>query len=248
MTERTFADRLRLVIGEEKPTPWAQARGLSATTIHDWLVKGMQPYPKSLAKLVAATGIPADWWESGDGSPPVNADEVRYVTPEATGFPQMDAADGAATYQAWAESIDVADFVPVRYYRSVAISAGGGALNQDHEPDALMFSRRFIQAVLGASPDSLLLVRVKGDSMYPTLQAKWTVMVDTAKRTITSGIYVVRIGDQEVCKRLEARPGGVVKVISDNRLYDEYEIDTGRVTDAEFNVLGQVVWFAGLVG
>ena len=49
-----------------------------------------------------------------------------------------------------------------------------------------------------------------------------------------------------MCKRLEARPGGVVRVISDNRLYEEYDIDLATVGD-DFMVIGKVIWFAGLI-
>ena len=47
-------------------------------------------------------------------------------------------------------------------------------------------------------------------------------------------------------KRLETRPGGIVRVISDNRLYEEYEVDVSRNGD-DFFVIGRVIWIAGLI-
>ena len=82
--------------------------------------------------------------------------------------------------------------------------------------------------------------------MYPTLHAGWTVMLDTTRTSVSSGVYVVSLAGDEVCKRLEARPGGVVRVISDNRLYEEYDIDLATVGD-DFMVIGKVIWFAGLI-
>ena len=64
--------------------------------------------------------------------------------------------------------------------------------------------------------------------------------------SVSSGVYVVSLAGDEVCKRLEARPGGVVRVISDNRLYEEYDIDLATVGD-DFMVIGKVIWFAGLI-
>lgn len=249
---KTFAERLLQVIGLASPTPWGIERGISPSTMDGLLNKGSSPYPKTIDKLVAGTGIPAEWWKSGDGDPPAPDPalmSVRQGGAQASPHLQVaDVADSAAgTYQAWASGINMDDFVPIRYYRGVSVSSGGGALNHEHEPDALLFSRRFVAAALHSSPESLLLVRVKGDSMIPTLQAGWTVMVDTSRRSITSGIYVVRVGDMEFCKRLEARPGGLVKVISDNRLYEEYDIDLTMLGDSEFHVVGEVVWFAGLL-
>jgi len=257
---KTFAERLLQVIGQVAPTPWGIERGISPSTMDGLLNKGSTPYPKTIDKLVAGTGIPAEWWKSGEGAPPtpdpalmsvrLSGSQVMAQSQEQAP-PRLQVSDvagnAADTYQAWASGINMDDFVPIRYYRSVAVSSGGGALNHDHEPDALLFSRRFVAAALHSSPESLLLVRVKGDSMIPTLQAGWTVMVDTSRRSITSGIYVVRVGEMEFCKRLEARPGGLVKVISDNRLYEEYDIDLTTLGDGEFHVIGEVVWFAGLL-
>lgn len=152
-------------------------------------------------------------------------------------------ANAHEDYETWADQVDGGAFAPVRYYRHARVSAGHGAMNYDGAPDALLFSKTFLKTI-GAKPASLFLVRVKGDSMYPTLQSGWTVMIDTSRTHVSSGIYVVRVGCEEVCKRLEARPGGVVKVISDNRMYEEYEIGAGR---EDFEVIGKVIWFAGLV-
>lgn len=70
MSDITFADRLKAVIGDEHPTPWATDRGISAATIHEWLTKGVTPYPKTMAKLVSGTGIPKEWWLRGELPPP----------------------------------------------------------------------------------------------------------------------------------------------------------------------------------
>lgn len=120
-----------------------------------------------------------------------------------------------------------------------------GAENADHAPSALLFRTSFLRYI-GAQPWELVLVRVRGDSMHPTLHAGWTVMLDTTRTNVSSGVYVVSLAGDEVCKRLEARPGGVVRVISDNRLYEEYDIDLATVGD-DFMVIGKVIWFAGLI-
>lgn len=241
MAELKFADRLRAVIGEDPPTRWATSRGISGATMHEWLTKDSTPYPKTMAKLVAGTGIPEEWWLHGDLPPPVGAAQAS----PAAG-PVSEALRDQPDYETWASSLQIADaFAPVRYYRHARVSAGHGAQNGNERPDALLFSKSFLRT-LGAAPRDLFLVRVKGDSMQPTLQAGWTVMLDTSRTTVSSGIYVIRLGDDEMCKRLEARPGGKIQVISDNKLYDEYEIDAER-DGADFAVLGKVVWFAGLV-
>lgn len=67
----TFVDRLKAVMGDEPPTPWARARGISPATIHEWLTKtGVTPYPKTLDRLQGRTGIPKAWWLDGELPPP----------------------------------------------------------------------------------------------------------------------------------------------------------------------------------
>lgn len=200
-----------------------------------------------IAALVAK-GISGDWVTAGVGNMWRLTDE-RAAILEASGQlyragPGRSAADGKP-YGEWAATINVAErFAPVRYYRDAKLSAGSGANNHDHEPDALLFSLDFL-ARTGSKPENLFLVQVKGDSMHPTLQAGWTVMIDTARRSVSSGIYAIRNGEHEMVKRLESRPGGAIRVISDNRAYQEYEIASGAVDSGDFEVIGQVIWFAG---
>ena len=113
----------------------------------------------------------------------------------------------------------------------------------DYQPQALYFSQSFIRD-LGARPSDLLLVNVAGDSMAPTLQPGATIMLDTSAKHAGPGIYVLRIGDQELCKRLEPMPRGKIRVVSDNPSYATYEIDLATAPEGDFAILGRVVWSA----
>lgn len=244
----TFSDRLRLVIGEEQaPHGWAKMYDLPPQKVWDWLKNERTPQRAQVALLADKTGIAVDWWLHGEGPvPPHKPPAVPEEAPADGQIQVQEIVQSQVDYDQWAESVRMAeDFVPVRYYRHARVSAGHGARNHDGRPDALLFSRSFLQTI-GVKPANLFLVRVVGDSMFPTLQAGWTVMLDTSRTQVSSGIYVVRFAGEELCKRLEARPGGIVKVISDNRLYEEYEIDATKA-GADFAVLGKVIWFAGLV-
>ena len=178
MTTLTFADRLRAVIGDEPPTPWATARKISGATVHEWLTKGTGPYQKTLGRLVEGTGIPEWWWLHGELPPPAPMDAAarpNEAAPplKATELKASDVAWSDEQYDAWAVSVPVSDdFVPVRYYRNAMVSAGHGAQNYDERPDALLFARSFLRTI-GVKPASAFLVRVRGDSMYPTLHAGW---------------------------------------------------------------------------
>lgn len=250
---RNFKERLLWVIGETPYSTWARQNKLSATTVKDWVNGVSTPNARGWENLERNTNLPISWWKEGTSLPrdwrdspdrnhlAVNEPRKRYGSDSDS---ERDEEDD--DYEEWADGIDRGSFVPVRYFRDAAVSAGHGAVNSDHTPEALLFSRSFLRTI-NARPRDLYLVKVKGDSMLPTLQAGWTVMIDASKRSVSSGIYVIRLAGQEVCKRLEARPGGVVKVISDNRLYDEYEINAASASAEEFQILGTVVWFAGVL-
>lgn len=148
-------------------------------------------------------------------------------------------------YEEWAGKVNLKNYRPLRYYRDISLSAGHGAVNHEiEEPEALLFSIAWLRS-MGLKPNNLLLAQVKGDSMLPTLQPGWTVMIDNAHTRVTSGIYAITLGGEEMVKRLQRRPGGVVRVISDNPAYESYEINDTTAAGDGFSVIGRVVWHAG---
>lgn len=68
-----FGDRVRWVIGREQWTPWAVRHGFAPSTVDGWLKGEITPYRKTLEKLEEKTGIPAEWWRSGEGPPPLES-------------------------------------------------------------------------------------------------------------------------------------------------------------------------------
>jgi phage repressor protein C with HTH and peptisase S24 domain len=96
--------------------------------------------------------------------------------------------------------------------------------------------------VLTASaPAKLSIVRVEGDSMAPTLNAGDDILVDTgdAGDRLRDGIYVLRIDDSVVVKRLALNPMGRRATIqSDNPAYADWP-DCGL---DEINCIGRVIW------
>ena len=58
-----------VLVAGEHPFAWAQAHGIPKGTMTVWL-SGAKPQRKSLQTLEEKTGIPAEWWKSGEGPPP----------------------------------------------------------------------------------------------------------------------------------------------------------------------------------
>lgn len=225
MMEKTFADRLREVIGDEDPTPWATTRGISGATIHEWLKKGTAPYPKSMRKLVAATGIPEAWWLRGEGVPPLAARTLPYENGTAT---KLVTGDGKPTGLTLEDALPagIEDYVYVPYY-DVRASAGHGAFVSDQRATRhFAFDRGWLVQQLGIGPARLALIPVSGRSMEPDLHDGDLVMIDRGDvEVLREGVYVFELDDRLYVKRLSLR-GDHLVVASSNGDYPPIELTT----------------------
>lgn len=119
-------------------------------------------------------------------------------------------------------------------------SAGQGAIaGNEQTVGQLRFSVLWLKRQ-GLDPASLSVIAVEGDSMEPTLRDGDEILVDRTIRALRAGIYVIRLGDVLLVKRLEPGPAGRVTVISDNPAYGRSECQFGDV-----EVIGRVVWKGG---
>lgn len=119
-------------------------------------------------------------------------------------------------------------------------SAGPGALSLPEEPvGQLRFSARWLKQQ-GLDAETLSVIAVEGDSMEPTLRDGDEILVDHAPRALRAGVYVVRLDDVLLVKRLEPGPAGQVTIISDNPAYGRNQ----RSLD-DVGIVGRVVWKGG---
>jgi phage repressor protein C with HTH and peptisase S24 domain len=131
--------------------------------------------------------------------------------------------------------------IPIARY-SVSASAGPGALDGLERPIAqLGFSKGWLDQLSRAKPEDLSIIRVEGDSMFPTLNDGDDIMVDrsSATRRVTDGIYVLRRDDTLMVKRITVSPSRrTFEVSSDNSAYTSWP----NCAPSDINVLGRVVW------
>lgn len=86
------------------------------------------------------------------------------------------------------------------------------------------------------------IIRVKGDSMAPTLIDGDLVLVDHGREFIDppGGIYALSINNEIVVKRIQPLfPNGKIRITTDNPLYGQIEVDEDQV-----KINGKVIWFA----
>jgi hypothetical protein len=124
----------------------------------------------------------------------------------------------------------------------VTVSAGPGALvNEELGKPYFAFDERWLKALTPTAAANLSLVRVEGDSMAPTLNAGDDILVDLgdAAERLRDGIYVLRIDDALVVKRLALNPlARRVTVQSDNPAYADWP----DCSLGELNCIGRVIW------
>ena len=135
-------------------------------------------------------------------------------------------------------------YVTVPLYNGVHAAAGTGHfIEREVADDALIFKEDWIRFELGVRPQDLCLIRVAGDSMEPTLRSGDVILVDRlATQPDREGIYIMRMNEMLLVKRVQALPGGVVRVASDNAAFAAFEVKLTEIEGGELTIVGRVVW------
>jgi phage repressor protein C with HTH and peptisase S24 domain len=124
----------------------------------------------------------------------------------------------------------------------VGASAGGGAFaGAERERGHIAFDPAWLRRIARDSR-TLSLIAVEGDSMAPTLADGDEIMVDRADDAarLRDGIYVLRIEDALVVKRVALSPTGrTISIRSDNPAYPSWP----DCDPANLAIVGRVVWF-----
>ncbi|HYX47988.1 MAG TPA: S24 family peptidase [Sphingomicrobium sp.] len=124
----------------------------------------------------------------------------------------------------------------------VRVSAGPGAVViEELGKPYFAFDERWLKGLTASRPSSLSIVQVEGDSMAPTLNAGDEILVDLGDgiERLRDGIYVLRIDDAVVVKRLALNPmGRRATVQSDNPAYPDWP----DCSLDDIKPIGRVIW------
>ena len=124
----------------------------------------------------------------------------------------------------------------------VMVSAGPGAVvTEELGKPCFAFDERWLKSLTASPAENLSIVRVEGDSMAPTLNAGDDILVDLGDSAdrLRDGIYVLRIDDALVVKRIALNPvGRRLTVQSDNPAYPDWPDCTLK----DIKPVGRVIW------
>jgi len=226
MVMMTLGDRLKEARKKRKlsQTALSEKSGVPQQTIHALENKGTKS-TGHLFPLAKALNINPEWLSTGEGEmdlEPLEESSGRLVGED---FPGYGAPPSIPVY---------------------AITAGMG---RGKFPDSeqvlkiVVFDPATLRDMnLSGSAYGIVAVYADGESMLPTIPPKSIVFVDRNQRDLRDGVYLVRLEDMIYVKRLQRLPNHKVKVISDNPIYEPFEVDLKNGDD--FEILGKVlrVW------
>lgn len=120
-------------------------------------------------------------------------------------------------------------------YVSVRAGMGRGYLIPDYQEviDNISLSSDWIrQNLIITRPQNLALITGFGDSMAPTYSDGDVLIVDRGVNEIKmDAVFVLARGDELFVKRLQRKLNGSIRVISDNKDYEDYEINNSDLED-----------------
>lgn len=130
----------------------------------------------------------------------------------------------------------------------VGAAAGAGAFDGDERGEAhIAFAPAWLRRIARGAPGQLSIIRVAGDSMAPALGDGDDILVDRGDGAarLRDGIYVLRIDDALVVKRVAVNPATrTLSIRSDNPAYPGWpDCDPAAV-----EIVGRVVWTGRRVG
>lgn len=193
----------------------AKMAGVSISQIHRYVSGDSEPKLSAATAIARAGNVTVEWLSSGERS------DSTTTSPNN--------GNGKFT------------FIPL--YDVAAAAGCGVVVDEERVVDSLAFSSSWLKKKLGIAAENLYLINVEGESMEPTLRQGNVILVNHADNTVTrDGIYVLRIGDSLLVKRLQRLPNAIIKVISDNPTYPPYDIDLSDNSGNEVAIIGRAVW------
>ncbi|MBL8500651.1 MAG: S24 family peptidase [Nitrosomonas sp.] len=239
-------DKLLLVIGDVSINQWARERELAPQTVHGWIKKDRIPRKGGMDLLVAATGIPKEWWLYGKGEIP-NLTLKSYPASTAQPLKLVTGSGDANDLTIGNNSvtdIKVNNFatMPKNALQTVNQQGHNQTIHSNQIVDYLAFNKEWLDMSMDVRNNCLALITVKDDSMEPTLKTNDLILTDVRRGVLeNNSIYVLQIKNELIVKRIQCKINGNVIVKSDNPNYEPEELD--ELTAQSLHVIGKVVWY-----
>lgn len=233
-----FANRLQSLIGRESVKSFSRRAGVSDAVTRKYLTGETMPSVGLVSQICGHEPRLFLWLCLGLGEQPEQVSEI----PEVPAYAHAGHSDDTrgfeepiATY-----SIKMQDYTLVDCYQVFASAGFGATVSDELKTDPMAFRTDWLKKE-GLAPERLAVIRAKGDSMEPTISNNDIILVNLCNGdALRDGLYVLRIGDSLLVKRLQFDVLGGIKVISDNPGYETQVVTKDQRADV--HIVGRVAW------
>lgn len=132
------------------------------------------------------------------------------------------------------------EFHLVAVYDVHASAGHGAAIDHERVVSHIAFRKEWLQKE-GLNAARLAGVSASGDSMEPTLREGDLLLIDTNQRQVGDDIYILRLGEHLLAKRVQSLYDGAIRISSDNPAYATEIVQPDEGAD-QVDIVGRVVW------
>jgi phage repressor protein C with HTH and peptisase S24 domain len=119
----------------------------------------------------------------------------------------------------------------------------GASPTEEYQVSPLSFSSEWL---VDNGLSQVFLMRMVNDAMSPTLKPGNLVLADASQKRIAGdGLYIIDMDGTLDIKRVQAMPGGILELSSDNPAYKSFTISPAQ--QQSLKVLGKAVWSGGSI-
>jgi phage repressor protein C with HTH and peptisase S24 domain len=219
--------------------------GVSDQVVQNWKARGI---PKNaLPKVADFLGRTIDWVMTGNNAGHAVSEQRtpyhRITTPPA------DELEFVGRMDVWDSNTPLDDDeVELPLFREVELAAGAGQTQVIENHGAKL---RFAKSTLsraGVQKEHAACAFVKGNSMEPVMPDGTCIGVNTGDTTVRDGeIYAIDHDGMLRVKYLHRRPGGGIKIVSQNAIEHEPEdYPAQKMADENIRIIGRVFWWSVL--
>lgn len=232
-----FANRLQSLIGRESVKSFSRRAGVSDAVTRKYLTGETMPSVGLVSQICGHDPRLFLWLCLGLGEQPDQVTEL----PEVPLYARTGQRDDAATLEEPAAFYNqMQDYTLVDCYQVFASAGFGATVSDELKTDPMAFRTDWLKKE-GLAPERLAVIRAKGDSMEPTISNNDIILVNLCNGdALRDGLYVLRIGDSLLVKRLQFDVLGGIKVISDNPGYETQVVT--KEQRADVHIVGRVAW------
>lgn len=232
-----FAKRMKQLVGRETYSSFGRRVGVSDAVVRKYCLGETMPSIGLVSQICGHEPRLFLWLCLGLGEQPEQATEhpeVPVYARAAQGDDTTGLAESSAAYH------QMQDYTLVDCYQVFASAGFGATVSDELKTDPMAFRTDWLKKE-GLAPERLAVIRAKGDSMEPTISNNDIILVNLCNGdALRDGLYVLRIGDSLLVKRLQFDVLGGIKVISDNPGYETQVVTKDQRADV--HIVGRVAW------